>query len=159
MPKKEPEMIWHSLCSLIVEQNPHIMKNIWMGILILLVSLNASSQTLSFNASPQIASIKNLIGRWETTDGAGLEIIDSSRIFVTYGKERKPILSYKADFSKSPCWFDFVVKDTAQKLSTMKSLLLLENGDILKWQVFEDDDRPSNFTEDKGDIVILRRKK
>jgi hypothetical protein len=126
------------------------MKNIWMGLIMVLLSLAASAQS---------TSIKNLIGRWETADGAGLEIIDSSRIFVTYGKERKPILSYKADFSKSPFWFDFVVKDTAQKLSTMKSLLLLENNDVLKWQVFEDGDRPSNFTEEKGDIVILRRKK
>jgi hypothetical protein len=126
------------------------MKNIWMGLIMVLLSLPASSQN---------ASIKNLIGRWETADGAGLEFIDSSRIFITYGKERKPVLSYKADFSKSPSWFDFVVKDSAQKLSAMKSLLLLENNDVLKWQVFEDGDRPSNFTEDKGDIVILRRKK
>jgi hypothetical protein len=132
-----------------------IMKNIWMGLITSLVSLNGISQT---NASSQTISIKNFIGKWETADGAGLEIIDSSRIFVTYGKDRKPILSYKADFSKSPCWFDFTVKDTAQKLSTMKSLILLDN-DFLKWQVFEDGDRPTNFTADKGDIVILRRKK
>lgn len=115
----------------------------------LLTSLSAVSQKLC---------IKDLVGRWETPDGAGLEIIDSSRIFVTYGNERKPILSYHADFSKSPCWFDFVVKDTAQQLSTMKSLLLLDK-DVLKWQVFDDDNRPSDFAADKGDIVILRRKK
>lgn len=121
-----------------------------MGLITVLLSLTASSQS---------TSIKNLIGRWETTDGAGLEIMDSSRIFITYGKERKPILSYQADFSKSPFWFDFVIKDTAQKFSTMKSLLLLENNDVLKWQVFDDGDRPSNFTTDKGEIVILRKKK
>jgi len=113
---------------------------------------------LSANASAQNISIKSLVGRWETTDGAGLDVIDSARIFVTYGKERKAILSYQADFSKSPCWFDFVVKDTAQKLSTIKSLLLLDN-DVLKWQVFEDGDRPTNFVADKGDIVVMRRKK
>jgi hypothetical protein len=132
------------------ERKPGVMKNIWMGLIMALLSLTASSQN---------TSIKNLVGRWETEDGAGLEVIDSSRIFITYGKERKPILSYQADFSKSPFWFDFVVKDTAQKLSTMKSLLLLENNDVLKWQVFEEGDRPSNFATDKGDIVILRRKK
>jgi hypothetical protein len=127
-----------------------VMKKIWMGLPVLLFSLNVSSQTIS---------IKNLVGHWATADGAGLEIIDSSRIFVTYGKERKPILSYQADFSKSPCWFDFVVKDTAQKLSTMKSLLLLQDNDVLKWEVFEEGDRPSDFTTDKGEIVILKRKK
>ncbi|HWI89738.1 MAG TPA: hypothetical protein VNT20_00630 [Flavisolibacter sp.] len=126
------------------------MKKVWISLLVSLFSLSAFSQNLS---------IKSLIGKWETSDGAGLEIIDSSRIFVTYGNDRKPILSYKADFSKSPCWFDFVVKDTAQKLSTMKSLLLLQSNDVLKWQVFDDDDRPADFTADRGDIIILRRKK
>jgi hypothetical protein len=126
------------------------MKSILMGLLLLAVNATAFSQNIS---------IKNLIGKWETSDGAGLEVIDSSRIFVIYGKERKPILSYQADFSKSPYWFDFVVKDTAQKLSTMKSLLLLQGNDVLKWEVFEDGNRPSDFTADKGEIVILRRKK
>ena len=121
-----------------------------MGLFVVFISLIASSQKLS---------IKSLIGRWETADGAGLEVIDSSRIFLTYGKERKPILTYDADFSKSPCWFDFVVKDSAQQLSTLKSLLLLEGNDVLKWQVFEDGNRPLNFVSDRGDIVILRRKK
>ena len=131
------------------------MKKLLMGLIVVLISLNTFSQT---SASVQEITIKNLVGRWETPDGAGLEILDSSRIFVTYGKDRKPILSYQADFSKSPCWFDFTVKDTAQKLSTMKSLILLDN-DVLKWQVFEDGDRPANFATDKGEIVILRRKK
>jgi hypothetical protein len=126
------------------------MKKIWMGLFVVVIGLSALAQKLS---------IKNLVGRWETADGAGLEIIDSSRIFVTYGTERKPILSYKADFSKSPYWFDFVVKDSAQQLSTMKSLLLLDGNDILKWQVFEDGDRPLNFTTNTEEIVILRRKK
>lgn len=124
------------------------MNNIWMGLFVLLLDANTSAQN---------TSIQSLVGRWQTEDGAGLEIIDSSRIFVTYGKERRPILSYKADFSKSPCWFDFVVKDTAQQLSTIKSLLLLDK-DVLKWQVFEDGDRPSDFATDKGDIVLMRRK-
>jgi hypothetical protein len=124
------------------------MKKIWMALLVLLAGASAMAQN---------TSIKTLVGKWETEDGAGLEIIDSARIFVIYGKERKPILSYQADFSKSPCWFDFVLKDTAQKLSTLKSLLLLDN-DILKWQVFEDGNRPSDFTSDNGEMVILRRK-
>jgi hypothetical protein len=112
----------------------------------------------TLNVQAQTTSIKDLTGRWETTDGAGLEIIDSARIFLTYGKERKPILSYRADFSKSPCWFDFVVKDSAQKLLTMKSLLLPE-GDVLKWQVFEEGERPADFAANRGDVVILRKKK
>jgi hypothetical protein len=126
------------------------MKKIWMGLFVVFLSLSVFSQKIS---------IKSLIGRWETADGAGLEFIDSSRIFVTYGTERKPILSYQADFSKSPCWFDFVIKDSAQQLSKLKSLILLDGNDVLKWQVFEDEERPANFTSGKGDIVVLRRKK
>jgi hypothetical protein len=126
------------------------MKKVLMGLFVVFISLSASSQKLS---------IKNLTGRWETTDGAGLEIIDSSRIFIVYGAERKPILSYQADFGRIPFWFDFVVKDSAQNLSTLKSLLLLQSDGNLKWQVFEDGERPSNFVSERGDIVILRRKK
>jgi hypothetical protein len=126
------------------------MKTFWISSLLILLSSGSFAQN---------HSIKNLIGRWESSDGAALEVVDSSRIFIVYGEERKPILSYQADFSKSPMWFDFVVKDSAQKVSTMKSLLSLENDNTLKWQVFEDGDRPLNFTPDKGDIVILRRKK
>jgi hypothetical protein len=126
------------------------MKKIWMGLFAVFIGLYVSAQKLS---------IKNLMGRWETADGAGLEIIDSSRIFVTYGNERKQILTYDADFSKSPYWFDFVVKDSAQQLSTMKSLLLLQGNDVLKWQVFEDGNRPSDFISDRGNLVILRRRK
>jgi hypothetical protein len=125
------------------------MKKMLMGLLLIACCPGAWSQQVS---------IKDLVGRWETSDGAGLEIIDSSRIFVTYGKERKPILSYQADFSKTPCWFDFVVKDTVQKLTSMKSLLLLDH-DVLKWQVFDDGDRPADFTADRGDVVVMRRKK
>lgn len=121
-----------------------------MGLFIVFIGLNASSQKLS---------IKNLVGSWETPDGVGLEIIDSSRIFIVYGLERKPILSYQADFGRIPFWFDFVVKDSAQNLSTLKSLLLLQSDGNLKWQVFDDGDRPSNFISGRGDIVILRRKK
>jgi hypothetical protein len=125
------------------------MKKVWMGLLLLACSSGAWCQQFC---------LKDLVGRWETNDGAGLEIIDSSRMFVTYGKERKPILSYQADFSKTPCWFDFVVQDTVKKLTTMKSLLLLDH-DVLKWQVFDDGARPADFTSDRGDIVIMRRKK
>ena len=121
-----------------------------MGLFVIVISLGASAQKLS---------IKNLVGRWETPDGAGLEIIDSSRVFITYGTERKQILSFQTDFSKSPSWFDFVVKDSAQQLSSMRSLILLEGNYTLKWQVFEDGNRPVNFTRDTGETVILRRKK
>lgn len=127
------------------------MKKFWISLLAIVMGTAA--------AFSQNVSIKSLIGRWESSDGAGLEIIDSSRIFLIYGTERKPILTYHADFSKSPIWFDFVVKDSSENLSSMKSLLALEKGELLRWQVFVDGERTAHFSTGRGEIVILRRKK
>ena len=105
----------------------------------------------------QTFNIKNLIGRWESAEGGGIEMIDSSRVFLVYGKDKKQISSYQADFSKSPAWFDFVISDSTEKIS-MKSLLLFVNDEMIQWQLFEDE-RPGNFSSQKGEMVYLRRKK
>ena len=133
----------------IQQGNPSVMKKILMGVVLMLFA--------GFYASAQINSIKTLAGRWENPDGAGIEVVDSSKLFLVYGKEKKPIISYQADFTRSPALFDFVVQDSARQLA-MKSLLLLQNDGSLKWQVFEDGYHRDDFTPGKGDIVILRRK-
>ena len=114
----------------------------WMG-----TSLNAQKH-----------SLQSLIGRWESEDGGGIEMTDSAHIFMVYGNEKKPISSYKADFSHAPAWFDFSIIDSGQTM-TMKSLMQFVNNDEVKWQVFDDGTRPANFTIGKGEIVYLRRKK
>jgi hypothetical protein len=114
----------------------------WMG-----TSLNAQKH-----------SLQSLIGRWESEDGGGIEMMDSAHIFMVYGNEKKPISSYKADFSHAPAWFDFSIIDSGQTI-TMKSLMQFVNNDEVKWQVFDDGTRPANFTIGKGEIVYLRRKK
>ena len=127
-----------------------VMKKIFFGCtLCLFFCTTALSQKYSF---------QNLVGKWESTDGGGIEAIDSTKLFLVYGAEKKPIISYTADFTKSPCWFDFVVKDGDKTLS-LKSLLLFVNDDLLQWQIFEDGVRPTNFTSGKGDMVYLKRKK
>lgn len=105
----------------------------------------------------QTYNIKNLIGRWESAEGGGIEMIDSSRVFIVYGNDKKQISSYQADFSKSPAWFDFVISDSTEKIS-LKSLLLFVNDEMIQWQLFEDE-RPGNFSSQKGEMVYLRRKK
>ena len=110
------------------------------------------------STAAQTYSIKNLIGSWISADGGGIDVVDSSKIFIIYGKEKKQLFSYQADFSKSPCWFDFTLKDSAQTMN-MKSLLFFINDDLLQWEVFDDGQRPIQFTVDKGDMVYLRRKK
>ena len=125
------------------------MKNLIFLLFLLLIQIGVSAQNYSF---------KNLVGYWKSGDGGAIEVIDSSKIFIVYGDEKKKIASYQADFSKNPCWFDFDIKDSTQNLS-LKSLLLFVNDDLLQWQVFDDGVRPSNFNSEKGDIVYLRRNK
>ena len=107
-------------------------------------------------ASAQNHSLKNLVGKWESADGAGFEVIDSSRIFLTYMGERKQISSYQADFSKTPCWFDFTIKEGSSTIE-LKSLLLFVNENLLQWQVFEEE-RPLNFNTSVGNILNLKRR-
>jgi hypothetical protein len=106
----------------------------------------------------QTPCIKNLVGKWESPVGAGIEVVDSSHIFIVYGKDKKLVSSYQADFSKSPCWFDFTIKDSSQSF-TVQSLLLFVSNDLVQWQVFDDGSRPSTFTSEKGEMVYMRRKK
>ena len=107
-------------------------------------------------------SFQNLVGMWEAVDSenqsGGLEFIDTQKIYLVYGKERKPITSCKFDFSKSPNWFDFVVVDSTGMMN-LKSLLLFVNDDLIQWQVFDGDARPAYFSEEKGQMVYLRRKR
>jgi hypothetical protein len=125
------------------------MKNYILGLLACFVFSSSFGQNLSW---------KNLTGRWEGPDGGGIEVVDSSKVYLIYGDQRKQLSSYKVDFSKTPAWFDFTVTDSSQTMS-MRSLLLLVNDDLMKWQVFEEDNRPVHFSSDTGDLLYLRRKK
>ena len=114
------------------------------------------------NLSAQTRDIRQLIGKWEAVDSenqkGGLEVVDSSTIYLVFGTEKKRIASYKADFTKSPVWFDFVIKDESNTLQ-LKSLILFVNDDLIQWQVLEGDIRPANFSQTNGEMMYLRRKK
>jgi hypothetical protein len=125
------------------------MKNkVYVLLAFIILSISAGAQT----------SIKELVGKWETADGGGLEIIDGSRIFLVYGKERTPVLSYTVDFTKKPAWFDFTVR-SADSILKMKSILQLNGADEMKWQVLETDVRPATFQPSAGEILVLKKKK
>jgi hypothetical protein len=129
------------------------MKEIFTFLLVLMCSTFTWSQGRSF---------QNLVGKWEAVDSenqsGGLEILDSQQIFLVYGKERKPVASCQFDFAKSPCWFDFTIKDSTGSIA-LKSILLFVNDDLIQWQVFEGAARPAHFTEGAGQMVYLRRKR
>jgi len=117
----------------------------------------------SFNdAFAQNKSFQNLIGKWEAVDSqnqrGGLEVIDSANVYLVYGNDRKRIADYKADFSKTPAWFDFTIRDESGTMQ-LKSLILFVNEDLIQWQVFESAIRPAHFTQNDGEMMYLRRKK
>ena len=126
------------------------MKRLFLPVILLL--------GIIYESHGQKYSFQNLLGYWESNDGGALEAKDSSKLYLFYQGQKKPILSYTADFSKTPCWFDFVIKEEDSTV-TLKSLLLFIDNNLLQWQVFEDGVHPANFSTDKGDIVYMKRKK
>jgi len=119
------------------------------GILMMLVCGFAGAQA-------QSVSWTELRGKWVSDDGEGLEIADSSTVYLLYKGEKKSVSGCTANLGNSPCWFDFSVKDSAEQIQ-VKSILQRVNTDTIRWQVFEGD-RPSGFDPSRGDIIVLRRK-
>ncbi|HMK25970.1 MAG TPA: hypothetical protein VK483_08080 [Chitinophagaceae bacterium] len=117
---------------------------------------------LSISARTQIKKFRDIIGSWDITGeqntGASLQIIDSSTIVLTYMGERKNITYYKIDFTKSPIWFDFTTNDSTSTVQ-VKSLLQILGDDMIKWQLFVDEDRPDHFSSSKGELFYLKRSK
>lgn len=111
----------------------------------------------------QERSIQALVGMWEAVssvnEGGGLEVKDSVQLYLVFGDQKKKILNYKADFSQTPARFDFTVQQDSTSQLSLKSLLQFVNNDLIKWQVFEDDNVPMHFASSGGEIVYLRRKK
>ena len=101
-----------------------------------------------------------MIGKWEIAGeqnaGASLEIIDSSTMFLTYMGDTRRISNIKMDFSKSPAWIDFTARDTTSSLQHIKGLV--EIGDnVMKWQLFIDEERTPYFTSKKGEILYFKK--
>lgn len=101
-------------------------------------------------------NFENLKGSWRNRNGAGLDIVDSNTIYIVYGTQKKLVTRCKADFSKSPVWLDLAVKESG-KVTTLKSLLLFVNDDLLQWQVFDSETRPAYFSANRGDMLFLKR--
>jgi len=105
---------------------------------------------------------QNMVGTWEIAgeqnSGGTLEIVDSSTIILRYQGEEKKLTGCKMDFSKTPFWFDFSAQDTASVMN-VKSIVEFVNDDMLKWQLFVDEDRADHFSSTKGELLYLRRAK
>lgn len=131
------------------------MKKLLVVGILLLFTTNGFSQGIA-----QSKKFQDLIGRWdiigEQNAGGGLEIIDSANISLTYMGEKKKVISFTIDFTKSPYWFDFSIQDTADVIR-VKSLLGVVNDSMLKWQLFINEERPVFFSATKGELFYLKR--
>ena len=109
----------------------------------------------------QATKFTGMIGSWQIVSddepGGRLEVIDSNTIIIKFMGEEKKLTGCKIDFSRSPYWFDFSAKDTTTAFSNFKSLLEFVNDDMMRWQVFIDEDRPDHFTSQGGELFYLRR--
>lgn len=130
------------------------MKKVFLMLIILFAGRQAFNQQKQF---------KDLVGRWEIVgekdDSASLEVIDSSTIILSYMGEKKKIIDYKIDFQRSPIWFDFSTVDSASSIVSVKSILEMLNDNMLKWQLFLDEDRTDHFSSTRGELFYLRKAK
>ena len=108
----------------------------------------------------QPKSFQDLVGRWEVlgdqVSGSGLVVADSSNIILTYNGDKKKVLEYKLDFSKSPIWFDFTVEEGDSALR-VKSIIELIDNTHLKWQLFVNEERTEKFSPTKGEFFYLKK--
>jgi hypothetical protein len=138
-------------------------KNLLVALASLLYYFPGFSQIRHISQITEVSQVKkfqNMIGVWEMIgeqdSGGGLEIVDSTTIVIRFMGEEKKLAAYKIDFSKSPYWFDFSAKDSAST-SNFKSLLEFVNDDMLKWQIFVDEERAPHFTSSSGESFYLKR--
>lgn len=121
---------------------------------------------ISFIAIKGIAQqkkMKDLVGHWEVIgdkdNTASLDVVDSSTIILTYNGEKKKVLDYKIDFTRSPIWFDFSTPDDSSTVVAVKSLIEIMNDSMIKWQLFVDEERTPYFSSSKGELFYLRKTK
>ncbi|MEO6611569.1 MAG: hypothetical protein ABIT05_14060 [Chitinophagaceae bacterium] len=114
----------------------------------------------ALTGSSQVKKIRDIVGNWniagDKNAGASLQIVDSSTIILTYMGETKTLTDCKIDFTKSPAWFDFSTRDSSNTLR-VKSLLQVIGDDMIKWQLFIDEERPPYFSSTKGELLYLKR--
>jgi hypothetical protein len=115
---------------------------------------------LSVSGYGQNSKLKDIAGKWEVVGdpnaNAALTIIDSTTLEFSYMGEKKTISNYTIDFSKSPYWLDFTATDSSSAFH-VKSILQKVGDNVLKWQLFIDEERSPYFTSAKGEVFYLKR--
>ena len=117
---------------------------------------------LTFNLTySQHKNIQTLVGMWECTDQqndqGALEFLDSSKVFISYMGEKKQVLDYKIDFSKTPYWFSLSIKDNEQIIN-IKSFLYFMDDNNIKWEILLAEASGNNMMDNSSEVIMLRRK-
>ena len=116
---------------------------------------------LSIPSFSQNRNIENLMGSWECIDQkddrGSFDFIDSSKVYFTYMGEKKQVVNYKVDFSKTPYWFSLTLKDENETIE-IKSFLYFIDDNNIKWEVVLVDEGGKNLNDNSTEVVMLRRK-
>jgi hypothetical protein len=121
-----------------------------MTVLSLFAALNGWAQVKEEH------SMQDLVGMWRNGSGAGLDIVDSNTVYIVRGDQRKLALASVRDIQKNPVDFNLMVKDSS-RIVTLKGLLLIVNDDMLQWQVFDSETKPASFSNNRSDMLFLKR--
>jgi membrane protease subunit (stomatin/prohibitin family) len=103
----------------------------------------------------QSFGLNDLKGKWTTTNGAGIHVVDSNQVFLLYQGERKETSSVSLNMQSKPAYLDFHVVDSTGN-TKIQSIFQFVNSNLIQWQVFEGE-RPLNFTASRGELLFLRR--
>jgi len=112
--------------------------------------------TLQLSSYAQKYNFDDLVGSWRNKEGIGLEVVDSFKIYMVYGEQKKLLQSYSTDFQSNPATFNFHVRDAKGNISIRSKLLFL-NDDTIQWQVFEGETQPVSYNSERGDLFIIRK--
>ena len=115
----------------------------------------------SLETVAQKRNMQDLRGIWEAmgkNKNGGLQVVDSTEIYLVYGTHKMQVIQWHADFSKTPAWIDFTVEDSTREIR-LKSLLQFIDDDLIQWQIFYEGARPVIFASGRGDMVYLRKKR
>ena len=111
----------------------------------------------TINASAQIRSNRDLLGKWhgnDRGDNLDLEFFADSKVMITAPGGRLPLATYTADFMKMPIEVSLTATDHGKNLTVKGHLEFIDN-DTIKLTYFGDSKRHDAFAE--GRSIVMKK--
>lgn len=118
---------------------------------LLIISIIILCATTSFG---QAITTANLTGVW-TGNQLRVEFIDNSKVAVVFPGNKKQLGNYTADLLLNPATLEMFFDDGHTKL-VFKCLIQFMENNTLKWEVFDKNSYPRNFT--RGYAILTKVK-